>query len=313
MIRATEQTHGVMFHHFHNDQHPMGQGSISGEQFSSMLDWLEDRHSILSPDEYTRKLVTSTLKPTDICLTFDDALLCQSDIAAPIMKQRNLQAFFFVYSSPFIGNPDFLEIYRHFRNTEYSSMEDFYSDFFMAAHQLLQSVYDAAHAEYKSLDYLKDFPFYTEGDRWFRYLRDRCLGKDRYEEIMAMLMKEKDFDPASVLRQLWMNDRSVQGLIADGHTVGLHSFSHPTTLHLLDRSVQDDEYAKNYRHISDIIGINPTTMSHPCGNYNKDTLEILDSKGVSIGFRSNMGIKEIKSNLEVPREDHSNILKEMSK
>jgi hypothetical protein len=54
-------------------------------------------------------------------------------------------------------------------------------------------------------------------------------------------------------------------------------------------------------------------MSHPCGNYNKDTLDILSSKKINIGFRDNFNIKNINSNLEIPREDHANILKKMLK
>ena len=50
-------------------------------------------------------------------------------------------------------------------------------------------------------------------------------------------------------------------------------------------------------------------MSHPCGNYNDDTLKILDEMGIQIGFRSNVNIKEIKSKLEVPRENHTNVFK----
>lgn len=97
VIKATEpasRTHGVMFHHFYNEKHSAGQGSISSEQFSSMLDWLEDRYSILSPAEYPRKLVAGTLSGTDICLAFDDALLCQSGIAAPIMKKETCRPSF---------------------------------------------------------------------------------------------------------------------------------------------------------------------------------------------------------------------------
>ena len=52
-------------------------------------------------------------------------------------------------------------------------------------------------------------------------------------------------------------------------------------------------------------------MSHPCNSYNEITLKILSNIGIKIGFRSNMGskdlIKEYK-NLQLPREDAANIL-----
>ena len=52
-------------------------------------------------------------------------------------------------------------------------------------------------------------------------------------------------------------------------------------------------------------------MSRPCGNYNNNSLKVLKKIGIKIGFRSNLIIKKIKSNLEVPREDHANLLKRL--
>ena len=304
-------THAVMFHHFHNEQHPIGQGSLSTEQFEAMIDWLADRYSILSADEYIYKLENSKLNSKDICLTFDDALLCQSEIAAPILRKRNIQAFFFVYSSPFVGDPDFLEIYRYFRTTEFDDIDDFYEKFFYRANVVFSREYDLAAMNYDGGEYLKSYPFYSPNDKWFRFLRDNILGKERYEEIMRLLMLEYNFHPDSVMKKLWMNDGSLRGLMGDGHTIGLHSYSHPTTLHLLDKKSQEREYAKNYKHLSELLGVRLTAMSHPCGNYNADTLDVLNSKNIKIGFRSNNSIKEIRSNLEIPREDHSNVIKEM--
>ena len=52
-------------------------------------------------------------------------------------------------------------------------------------------------------------------------------------------------------------------------------------------------------------------MSHPCEDYNQDTLTVLSDLGVSMGFRANMEIPYILSSLELPRENHSNIFKKM--
>ena len=87
---GNSHTHAVMFHHFHDERHPASQGSLSASQFELMLDWLAARYRLLSAQEYLYKLQHRTLAATDICLTFDDALLCQSDIAAPILKKRNI-------------------------------------------------------------------------------------------------------------------------------------------------------------------------------------------------------------------------------
>ena len=79
----------------------------------------------------------------------------------------------------------------------------------------------------------------------------------------------------------------------------------------LSKEKQELEYQKNYDHLKGLIGKPIRVMSHPCGDYNETTLEILKSMKIDIGFRSNMSLTEIRSPLEIPREDHANVLKEM--
>ena len=86
-------THSVMFHHFHDAKHPPFQGSLSSSDFIEMIDWLNERYSILAASQYKEKFENGTLKNSDICLSFDDALKCQYDIAVPVMERLGIQAF----------------------------------------------------------------------------------------------------------------------------------------------------------------------------------------------------------------------------
>ena len=302
-------THSVMFHHFHGDKHPVGQGSLSAIEFEEMIDWLISRHQILNADEYIEKLEKKTLENTDICLSFDDGLHCQFDIALPILERKKIRAFFFVYSSPLLGEPDPLEIYRYFRTTNFATVDDFYNDFFLEAKSEYPSEYEKAGLMYDGKNYLSAFPFYTSNDKWFRYLRDIVFGANRYNSLMETLMAKHGFTAEEVLVKLWIDSNQLKRIHELGHVVGLHSHSHPTTIHKLKREEQRLEYENNYKCLKSILGTSPVAMSHPCGNYNDDTLDILTELGIRVGFRSNNSIKEIKSNLEIPREDHSNIFK----
>ena len=60
-------------------------------------------------------------------------------------------------------------------------------------------------------------------------------------------------------------------------------------------------------------------MSHPCGSYNKDTLEILKELNIELGFKQIMtlepekGMKNVNnSNLEIARQNHSEIWKRIN-
>ena len=251
------------------------------------------------------------MQQDDICLSFDDSLLCQAEIAVPILNKRDIQAFFFVYSSPLVGKPDPLEIYRYFRTVEFSRIDQFYIEFFQETETAFPDLINAGLKDYDSTSYLSAFSFYTENDKWFRFLRDQVLGKERYDQVMDNLMKQHNFDRLKASSKLWMNNTHLENLRDSGHIIGLHSYSHPTMIHKMPVEQQEKEYVQNFEHLYSILGQRPLAMSHPCGNYSDDTLEILKKLGIKLGFRSSTSITSIRSPLEVPRDDHANIMKLM--
>ncbi len=308
-----KKSHSVMFHHFHDELHKPAQGSLSASAFIKMLDWLNKHYSLLDANDYQKKFENNSLKDDDICLSFDDALKCQFDIAIPILREYRLGAFFFVYSSAFTENPDPLEIYRYFRTNSFNDIDEFYDDFFSVVEQVSPKKFLKHQSKYKDLNYLSEFPFYSENDKWFRYLRDKYLMGNQYHQIMKELMQRKLFDISLAKKDLWMSEENLKEIESQGHIIGLHSFSHPTKISDLSFQEQELEYYKNNKHLTDLIQKPIRAMSHPCGDYNKDTLNILSKMDIKIGFRSNMSEINTLSSLEIPREDHANVLKEMSR
>jgi len=306
-----KNSHAVMFHHFHDNKHLPTQGSLSSRDFTQMIDWLNKHYSILHAGQYKENLEKGTLKDTDICLSFDDALKCQFDIAVPVMERLGIEAFFFIYSNALGNNPDPLEIYRLFRSTCYENIDEFYKHFFYLAEQIDVAEFSRQSKKYTGLNYLGEFSFYTENDKWFRYLRDHYLYGAPYDELMNELMIQKNFDANAAKKELWMSEEDVVITKSKGHIIGLHSYSHPTLMSKLSKVEQELEYRKNYEHLTALIGEPIKAMAHPCGNYNDNTLEVLKNIGIEIGFRHSMFPKEILSSLEIPREDHAHVLREM--
>jgi len=86
---------------------------------------------------------------------------------------------------------------------------------------------------------------------------------------------------------------------------------HPTKMEELSPEMQKNEYQKNFDLLSKITGHEPRSMAHPCGRYNQTTLDVLKGMEIQLGFRDSLSVKEIRSPLEMPRENHTNILKQM--
>jgi hypothetical protein len=122
--------HGLMFHHFHDNKvHKKSQGSITRDQFFKLIKFI-GRNNILDSDDFFFRLKEKKLKSTDVCLTFDDGIKSQFDVALPVLEDLKIKSFFFIYSSVFEDKPDFLEVYRYFRSNFYINVDSFYKDFF---------------------------------------------------------------------------------------------------------------------------------------------------------------------------------------
>jgi len=303
--------YGLMFHHFHGHSGaPQGQGSISAQELAKLIEYV-GRNRILSAEEWVLRAEDGSLNDTDICLTFDDALRCQYDIAVPVLRDLGLTAFWFIYSSVFEGKIEPLEVHRYFRTTQFPAIEDFYKQFFHCVSDFFSKEYAHALNGFDPDTYLVTCPFYTHSDRIFRYLRDDVLGEDRYQTVMTALMTSHGFDGASVVDKLWMTNENLRTLHDEGHVIGLHSYSHPTRLSSLSTKGQREEYEKNLEHLAQVLGQAPVCMSHPCNSYGPETLTILDELGVRFGFCADMQEVRDRSRFEFARENHSNIMTRM--
>ena len=312
--------HGIMFHHFHdNEKHKKSQGSISEDDFYKLIKFI-GRKNILDADVFFDRYKQHKLKDNDVCLTFDDSIKCQIDVALPVLEELKIKSFFFVYSSIFEGKPDYLEIFRYFRMSYYNSIEEFYESFYKILDKDLEYFFLKNKKKIKLAK--NKFHFYSYEDIKFRLVRDFFLNKKEYENAMFLLIKEKQIDYKILFKNLFFNKRDLSKLNSLGHLIGLHSHNHPTLLENLSYDEQKNEYNKCLNIISEILN-KPKheikCMSHPCGSYNQDTLKILNELGIELGFKQIMdveiekGMKKINnSSLEIARQDHSEIFKRMN-
>ena len=302
--------HGVMFHYFHDHRHPAGDGALSADELTEIIRHLGPER-ILRASRWLQHALDDTLQPDEICLTFDDNLRCQYDVALPVLQQFGLTAFWFVPTAVLSGALPRLEIYRRFRVEQFHEVNDFYEAFFRT---LATSQYagraEAALARFDPSTYLADYAFYTEADRRYRYMRDEVLGTDQFNAIMDMLIAAQGLRLEDLAQNLWMESHHLRRLHNDGHIVGLHTHTHPTRLERLSSQEQLREYRENQNALTTLLEDTPITMAHPCNSYNPETLTILQRLGIRLGFRSNPRMVG-GSVLELPRVDASDVLREI--
>ena len=82
---------------------------IAPDQLGDMIEFLGGQSSILDAQSWMEKALCGRLDKGDLCLTFDDSLLCQYDVAVPVLRSLGTTGFFFVYSSVFEGHLERLD------------------------------------------------------------------------------------------------------------------------------------------------------------------------------------------------------------
>ena len=305
--------YGIMFHHLHNSKEKkFYQGSISSRNFRRIINDF-GKKNILSPLEYSEKVLNNKIKDNEICLTFDDGLKSQYDVALPILEELKLKAFFFPNSSNFVQENELFEYCRYFRIKYFDNVNQFYEKFF--SYFKVNELEIFLSTQKKNINnYLKTLPIYTLEDIKFRLVRDIYLGEKKYYNYMLKMFKEYKFNYKNVTNEIFFTKKELVEISALGHEIGLHFHTHPTNLRSMKHSMQLKGYKRNYNFLSKTLKKRAFSMAHPSGSYNSDTFKVLKELNIGIGFncykKHNYRLKNYKNNkYEINRTDAGYFIK----
>ncbi|NDC90871.1 MAG: polysaccharide deacetylase family protein [Acidimicrobiia bacterium] len=301
----TPGPYGVMFHRFTDSRLPDSQGSLNAHQLKSVLDQLMD-YELLSPQEWLQHLDNRSLSSRHRCLTFDDGLKCQFEIALPILESRGLRAFWFIHTSHYEGVTPPNEILSHLLLKSTSTEEAMRA--FCGIARATTDFVEPEDLSTQIRGLTTRFPFYTELDCEFRLLRD-ALSTPSLLSCAEELAVRQGTSVTEIAQTVWIGPDEVKRLSDRGQYVGLHSHTHPRFISRFSNDKQRAEYSTNLARIERITGVRPKAMAHPFGDYNSESLRELASLDVKCGFRSDhqcgFRITPEMQSLEIARLDAS--------
>ncbi len=290
----------IMFHYFYDSvKHSFIHGALDSARFEELVTVLLEKKKLINASEWLDRFKNNKVEGK-VAFTFDDGLLSQYDIAYPILKKNNINAFWFVNSAPFNNTPINMELFRRFKHEYFKNPDDYYDLFFKQYEVEFKKSIPDAECE----NYLSNYSFYTFNDRKYRYIRDLLLTQDQYEELVLKMIKTCNWPMQDYISKIWLNKVQLKELSDSGHCIGLHTHSHPINFKRLNKKEQLREYESNQNAIIEITGKKSTVMAHPINSYNSDTLNVLKDLGVRLGFCSTNKLQEY-SDLELPRIDHT--------
>jgi peptidoglycan/xylan/chitin deacetylase (PgdA/CDA1 family) len=306
---------GIVFHRFVADgDSGRLQGALTPSQLESLLRFAQIER-ILSPDDWLKQLANNTLGPNELCLTFDDGLRSQRELALPVLQKFGLRAFFFICSGVYHDEPIRSEVYSH-AAAQAGGMDRLIATFLERCPPALLTRLRSREFDEYCVEMRRFAPWYSDQDLEYRFLRNRVLEPAQYQMIFDRILRECGVDVEAVARSLWLDETDLRRLTDAGHYVGLHSWDHPYEMERLSPAAQRDQYERNRAHLTAVTGRPPVVVAHPLNSYDKVTLEILRELGVWCGFRANAvappGRPINAGPLELAREDAANVLIEMA-
>lgn len=293
-----------MFHHFHfGNQKPI-QGSWTDTQFEDLIvNLLEKGYDFILPSDANFDMLSDQDRKS-ILLTFDDALSSQISVAKKVMDKYGIKGIFFVYTNIYYEQFSEIETQREFRNSYFSHIDEFYEAFFSKAEEQFLLDLKKIFNDFNTTSYLSEYTFYSVNDKFYRYLRDFVLTKKQHSLCYDGLYTSNATTMAELAKGIYMTKNDLLTLQAEGHSIGLHSHSHPFNIHQFSRIEAINEYKKNMHCLNEIGIENINCMSHPSGNYNNEILEGLETfDGLLYGFRADHSLVHNKSRFLIPRVD----------
>jgi len=305
------QPFGTIFHYFKDGKiHKDCQGALTEKEFAKIINYLRSNYVLLDADEFLFQAKQGT--PGITCITIDDGVRSQYDIARSVLNREKIKAFWFIYTSHFNDNPSRLEIYHDFRFTCYNSVDDFYCDFYRVCNESKFGM-EIDIDDFSKIDvsnYRLNSDCHTVNDLRFRFIRDVILNKNQFNDIMMSLIKYKNYSISDRLNKLWISAEELKVLENEGHVIGLHSETHPTKMINNEYAVQLNEYSTNKSTLERLLGGPINCVAYPSGSYNLDTLLVMKKLNIEYAFTANR-MRSLISMLELPRRNHTEIVDEM--
>lgn len=282
----------MMYHFIHReDDDPIFRGlhGIDVDEFAEQLTFLSEHAKPLSHRELLER-VDAQQDFTEPCftLTFDDGFRQHYSNALPVLKRFGLEGSFYIPTKPL--HEQSLHILEKQRLCQYNLFDD-YRDFLEAFYESLRAVlasdkHALAAPTQKNIqaraNYLAQHPFYSNEERFYRYLRDEILNQDEFNRVIHALFAQH-YDESEAVNQYCLGNRELAELISAGMHIGGHSHSHPH-LDKLDNEAGFEEISTGLKLLEEQTRQKIQSFSYPFGSYNNENVRQLQKCGIRYAY-----------------------------
>jgi len=277
--------------------------------FRGQLDYLcANYEPVTLADVRAFCLESASLPRKGFLLTFDHGTVDHFENVLPDLTKRGLEGTFFAYTQVqqegLICSID-KQRYLEYMFEDYTELlRKFAEHVLRACPQLVRrDVEPSVENLLEAREYLKPYSFYSDGERFFRRLRDRLIPPPVFTEVISSMFEEVFGDEVSFARTHYLTWEHLAAMRDAGMQIGGHGHRHLSMANTpLEGQIADVE--QNVACLRDHLGIEVDSFALPNGAYNADTLSAFRRAGVRLAFTTNpdTGLKR-DAPLEIGRVD----------
>lgn len=309
----------VVMYHYVRDLLKSRYPSIKGldlEHFKGQIEYLQKNYTFVTIeqviDAYSGK---DTLPENSVLLTFDDGYIDHYTNVFPILYNKGIQGAFFAPVRA-VTQHKVLDVNKiHFILASIKNIESLLDEIKLLMNEF-RNEYDLNSYEY----YYDKIAIANRFDTKDVIFIKRLLQVE-LDESLRKIMTDKLFtkfvsaDEAAFSNELYMSKEQMKCMIECGMHIGSHGYDH-YWLGSLTTEQQEKEIQESVNFIESIgANIGKWTICYPYGNYNQDTLTLLQKYKCQLGFTTEVSKANVNINAswnekyKIPRLDTNDLPK----
>lgn len=278
-VRDTEKTEFPKIH------------AISTQRFKNQVEKIQKEYEIIPLFDVLSAIEGKSTLPKKSCvLSFDDGLKDHYQNVFPILKERGLSGAFFGVTITLEGKvPDVNKLQFLLAKVGTDLIVSEFNNF-------LENKSSDIRNKYKIKDDEKIDPRYRFDNILTANLKAmmQILPQEIKSIFLNQIFEKFLGDEKKFAKELYLNEDEWREMDSAGMVIGSHTHTHPR----LDRLIAEKaevELKKSKEILEKVLGKRIGAISYPYGNYNDETLAIIQKLGYSIALGTEVGINEGKS------------------
>jgi peptidoglycan/xylan/chitin deacetylase (PgdA/CDA1 family) len=235
--------------------------------FAEIISHLTKKYHIVPLEQYLNSPGNFAANKKIATVLFDDGYKDNIEIAAPILKQYNCPASFYVVTDCINRNVP-----------TWTYMLD--NAFQYTKKQKIELVFDFAPEQFRFIQLKKDLHSKQSISSIKPWLKKISNGQRKI--ILAAILNQCDDVPVPDNKMMNWND--IRQLAAAGFIIGSHSHTHPMLASLSDEKEILDELRISAQIIFNEMGETPQTISYPIGSFDERVVCLAKQEGYKYGL-----------------------------